>query len=475
MSDYNAQVYSLIWNPDQIKKFQDLFVKNLDEQNVKVIYLAARRKYDGTQPLAGSTCFNRQIVNRATTDLFELIQRYQVPVGTYKTKGGEPIRQDALVVYFLLNPWNTILAYGKFAMNMSQRMVQELAHKNTEPFDDILSELTSCIHSSPGEKIYVELDIDTKDPEIVMKVLDVVRPYEESHTCTVETHGGYHIIMFRLSKEVKSRIWQEFNKPEYKFEGTDFNGKKIIKSYVDLRSDPSPPIPGTLQGGFPVCFVELDDLDPSKGKWMYNTDMDYKNLETEPWQDFPVSVSEEFKREARMPMASTCTVKHDGVRYKLDYTIDVALVDGKRVKAKYVDYIPMEDTYEADIVDNLINAGGGAEKKNFLKVLELSRLEKGRTFNLDDAMNALEVLKAHNWVREFEQPKVPGEWWLGLDRNCLAIKNDLEHGRKSFQYREVDDRHCGEHGQIDCPCDVSQYAEAYECIRSLKGDLAKRT
>jgi hypothetical protein len=83
--------------------------------------------------------------------------------------------------------------------------------------------------------------------------------------CVVETHGGYHVVMDNifLPKSEKSKLWKEFNKPEYKFEGTDVRGKKITKSYVDVRSDPSPPIPGTIQGGFNVRFIDWTEFNSS--------------------------------------------------------------------------------------------------------------------------------------------------------------------------------------------------------------------
>ena len=38
-------------------------------------------------------------------------------------------------------------------------------------------------------------------------------------------------------------------------------------------------------------------------------------------------------------------------------------------------YRPRKNTYEADIIDNLIDAGGGAERKGFWEVLEYMRKE----------------------------------------------------------------------------------------------------
>jgi hypothetical protein len=169
---------------------------------------------------------------------------------------------------------------------------------------------------------------------------------------------------------------------------------------------------------------------------MYNTDMDYKKLETEPWQDFPMSVSQEFRLEALRGLCGTACTEHDGVEYQVDFTINVAKIDGKRVKARYVDYIPRKDSYEAEIVDTLCDAGGGAEKKDFLKVLEHCWTKNGsnKAFNREAVLEAIERLKNRNWINEWAREQ-PYEFWYELRHECLAIKDDLEHGRKSFEYK----------------------------------------
>lgn len=271
--------HQLIWDVNQIERFQNLFMNGFDNEHVHLIYLAARRKYDEKQPLAGSTCFNRQVINQKTRSLVDMIRMYEIPVGTYSDKTGSVIRDDALVVYYLLNHRNAKTAYSKFA----KKMLDRLCGAAEEKFDDLISELKSAIHSASNSKRYIELDVDTKEPAIVQKVLNVLnqplvkgcecpikteqcqrtRSLTEFVICTVETHGGYHIVLDneKLGKDARGKLWQEFNSPEYKFAGADFHGKPITKSYVDVRSDPSPPIPGTLQGGFPVRMVRLDELE----------------------------------------------------------------------------------------------------------------------------------------------------------------------------------------------------------------------
>jgi len=338
-----SEHYQLIWDPTQIQRFQDLFCTGLDNYFIKYMFLAARRKYDSKQKRDGTTCFNRQIISRQTRSLQNLVQRYEVPVGTYTSSDDNPISQDALVVYFLLNPRNIVKGYNKFSKKVSDQLCESIFTLREVPFYKMISEFKSCIHSTSGEKAYVELDVDTKNPHIIQKILDVVYPLQNYIVCTIETNGGYHIIFDNnsLTKDEKSVLWKTFNTSEYKFESTDFNGKSITKSYVDIRSDPSPPIPGTLQGGFAVNFIELEDIDPRRGKWVYCKivgDWDSKEgyVGDEIWQDFPVEVSEEIKCESRYGISCEMTVTHEDVKYEYDFTCRMAKINGEKVIPKYI-------------------------------------------------------------------------------------------------------------------------------------------
>jgi hypothetical protein len=225
------------------------------------MFMAARRKYWPKHDNIGTTCFNRTIVKN-DANFLSVVRRYEVPVGVYTTRAGKIIPDQALALYCLLNPRSMIKAWGKMQKIMAVRMESEILHGQSQDYTRMESDFKTCVHKSVAEKLYVELDIDTKDEIIVRKVIKLVRPMEEHLRCIVETRGGYHVVMdnIHISKEQKSLLWRTFSTDEYKFDGHDVRGKPIRKSYVDVRSDPSPPIPGTIQGGFNVRFVDWEEF-----------------------------------------------------------------------------------------------------------------------------------------------------------------------------------------------------------------------
>ena len=125
------------------------------------------------------------------------------------------------------------------------------------PIGKLLSKVKSNLHASIASKPFIELDIDTKDLEVVARIRRAIQPFLEWAICTIETHGGYHVI-FKIDKEPRGRMYREFNSDKWVYAGTARDGRSIVKDYVDVRSDPSPPVPGTYQAGFPVKF--LDDF-----------------------------------------------------------------------------------------------------------------------------------------------------------------------------------------------------------------------
>ena len=88
-------------------------------------------------------------------------------------------------------------------------------------------------------------------------------------------------------------------------------------------------IPGTLQGDFPVCFVEIDELDSRVGRWKYKVGNN--------WKDFPLDISQEFRIENNKGFC--CGVERTiwNVKYTIDFTTNMASIDGKVVEAKYVE------------------------------------------------------------------------------------------------------------------------------------------
>lgn len=238
----------LIHDEKQIEVFSNMFFSH-NKRNVYMMYLAARRKYM-LQYTCNQTCFCRTIINHKNS-LVNAINRYNI----------QDIPIKALVFYCLLNPRSMIKAWGMMDRLMNSKLENELLHSQQQDFTCIESEFKSCVHKSIAEKLYIELDIDTKDVLIIQKINKNLKPIKQYVSCVIETHGGYHVVInAKIPKELKNRLWKIFSDQEYMFKDYNVTGQLIDKKYIDLRNDPSPPIPGTVQGGFNVRFVDWDEF-----------------------------------------------------------------------------------------------------------------------------------------------------------------------------------------------------------------------
>lgn len=253
--------YNLVWDSDSVQEFAEIFFAGMDKEpyDVQLTYLACRRKYN-IAVRHQNHCFGRAIVRCEEPYLFyELVRKYEVPMDAYNSE--EPLPNDAMVIYCTLNPRHTLKAWSVLNIEVTKLMVDS-ALTCGEPSDKLKkidSLYKNALHVSRSKKKYFELDVDTKDPSVVKKIEDFLETNDlvNDKICTIETHGGYHIVFDTdvLGKDGRCKIHKEFTKPEYKERTTNINGNAIYRDLVEISSDPCCPIPGTIQGGFKVRFI----------------------------------------------------------------------------------------------------------------------------------------------------------------------------------------------------------------------------
>lgn len=256
--------YKFVHDKSQILKFAELFLPVIEEEPYFVLfmYLAARRKYNPVILNRDRACFNRKIIRKPSPQSFyELIRQYEVPLDAYTSSKGDPLPNDAMVVYCVVNPRCTLKAWQKLQPKVWDKTIDKMLnnHDDLGFFKKLDEEYKSCLHASQVKK-YIELDIDTKDEAVLEKVRKFLSPnYLPFITCTIETQGGYHIVLdfHSMGKELRGKMYQHFQSADYKFKGKDIQGKTITKLYVDVRNDPVQPVPGTYQAGFKVRFVDF--------------------------------------------------------------------------------------------------------------------------------------------------------------------------------------------------------------------------
>jgi hypothetical protein len=265
--------YRLIYDKAALLRFFNMFFSDIGNKpyEVALMYLAYRRKYNPSVIIHEATCFDRKIVKYSDENIFyQLVRSYEIPSDGYTTREGLPAPEDAMVIYCMLNPRSTVKAWGMLQKEMSNAMEHTLLQKERSSNDPNKSSVPkewkridslykNCVHKSRSRKPYFELDVDTKDPEVIERVATFLRTLDTSSwICTIETRGGYHVVFDteKLGKTGRSAVYKEFTDKSYKVPTTSFDGKNIVKDLVEICSDPVEPIPVTVQGGFNVKFVE---------------------------------------------------------------------------------------------------------------------------------------------------------------------------------------------------------------------------
>jgi hypothetical protein len=116
--------------------------------------------------------------------------------------------------------------------------------------NNINSEISKCLvkhneASDTGKKLplYFQIDIDTKEPETVNKVIQWCHDRKLTVYFSTETRGGYHIVFDR--RLVPAMEQKNIN-----------TGISTIENVELLAPDQLLTIPGTYQGGFAVCFAD---------------------------------------------------------------------------------------------------------------------------------------------------------------------------------------------------------------------------
>ena len=173
------------------------------------------------------------------------------------------IPQHTLVLYLDLNPKSQIEVLNDLHHSMVSNLVHE--HKEKEDFS-FTDEFTTMLLSSKRPLVkHFDIDIDTKN-NLVLRDFYVACPYLLDNVFfIVETNGGFHLVMkegtnmqsfFMVLKRDK-----QLEKPYFHEDSVDCNGKPIPKkAMIEILSDVRIPIPGTVQGNFPVRFVSLDEF-----------------------------------------------------------------------------------------------------------------------------------------------------------------------------------------------------------------------
>jgi hypothetical protein len=223
--------YEIIIDEQKLKDFI-AWLPELEPHEKYYVCLFSRRKYCMDVPWIKT---DKSQMKRFLSDkarLYDKIAQLECPIGAYNFDG-KPIPQESLALYITYNPrdcWKATIRGIK-----ALATVIECQGKNSNPHQEIMSE----VHRTCGNKVFIDFDIDSKDPEIIRAAINLV----DGKCELLETRGGYHLMV--KTKDAKAgfseKLWY----------------KKLV-ALADVSADPNSMIPvcGTSQGSFCPTFVD---------------------------------------------------------------------------------------------------------------------------------------------------------------------------------------------------------------------------
>lgn len=218
-------IHRFIYDEQQIRRFAELIGTDNSTHHLHVI---GRPKYNSSVKFKTHYMSPKTIRNLSSEEFAEKIRSFEVPVGYYRDSNKVICPVDSLVIYCTTNP----RCNKKAAKKLLHELVDAFAGDSINVIDNLNNRLNSCIMSSKGETKLITMDIDSKiDLPEVLEYLDKCNIVPVAN---IETHGGYHLML----------------KPEKNIENVF---KKFSSKHT--MGDINCPVPGTLQGGFPVRFV----------------------------------------------------------------------------------------------------------------------------------------------------------------------------------------------------------------------------
>jgi len=257
---------NLIQDEKQFNNFVDNILPDLKNDEVYFISLSARNKYltdeeRDTYALGRTEMFSRQIA-KSKEQLKEYTMKKLGMSLLYKTtKNGLQIPEKALVVYININPSSMLKAYQLFQEKMNKEMntIINALRNNKEPnYDRTLIQkrlLMNCVQKSSGEKHYIDIDCDTKKPEVVESLTASLSNSKiEFHV--IETQGGFHFLIKKdtipTNKKLKHLNIQKFNLMRIIQAARDVDGEG---NEIAINGNVMVPVPGSCQANFLVRMV----------------------------------------------------------------------------------------------------------------------------------------------------------------------------------------------------------------------------
>jgi len=230
----------LIYSENLLWQFVEEVLVDLQEDEVYIAMLAARKKY-GEVSTSQEMLDTLIMKDNSPEYILRKMRKFAHVSYVYRDKKTENyIPPTAMVIYIDLSPKSTIKAYNILFNEYINELYNYTQNSDypVENFRRINSRMFSAIARATSYKPYYIVDIDNKDEDLLQKVYDML----DIHVAWIsETRGGYHLIVERNQNA-----------------GKILHTEIIDMTNVEVQSKQAmTPLPGTLQGSFPVKRIEL--------------------------------------------------------------------------------------------------------------------------------------------------------------------------------------------------------------------------
>jgi hypothetical protein len=233
--------YNFLIDEEELKKFHSVILPQLGQDEVFYLMLGARNKYlneeeKGIYNMNGSDMIRRVTVRSNDFEEFkDKVLDFCVPQGRYKDKNGLPLPLHSFTLYVTPNPRDSRRA----SVGIVQKITEGLLNANT-PLrleNMVLSE----IHKYSTNKVWIDLDVDPKEGDILSDVLNKIETIlGETDSVTVKTRSGAHVLVKKetIHHSIKHTFYKEIKDLSDSMYGE-----------VEFKGDTMLPVPGCAQGG----------------------------------------------------------------------------------------------------------------------------------------------------------------------------------------------------------------------------------
>ena len=283
------QYESLIWNEEEILKFYNIFFSEPNPFKTDFFCLAARKKYmteeEKKNTNLGDTCmmFKTILKDYDSKKFMSKVKQADASASFFTDRDGNYIPRHCITFYMNLNGTNILKATKEFKdlLNLwDYDLATTVLFNNTEKNKNLGKQLKTIQNNllksfqdpknTEGKWVDIDCDLGEISKELVQKYKEkLVDFFGATDVYVIHTHGGCHIVFSKgmvsaynkniaevcAPKEVRNFVMTPDKILSFVREMIleDFS-EEVVKE-VKFNQNLAVPLPGTLQGGFPVSII----------------------------------------------------------------------------------------------------------------------------------------------------------------------------------------------------------------------------